>query len=124
MARIVDDGGGDPSSSYDYSGIPSPDLEELLKTPAGPVQSLVQSWQNFATNMDSILNHQAMSLSAASQLLSGWSGQASTEFTTRLGQVIDLGNQIKSAAITTEESFAQPGQSFHVATNSLTYSMK
>ncbi|HXS65087.1 MAG TPA: hypothetical protein VN767_19720 [Streptosporangiaceae bacterium] len=121
--RIPDDGPSDPVSQYDYSHMSVAELEFVLGTKPSEVQNVQNGWQSFAGNLSSALDDDAFSLKAILKLLDGWSGDAAQAVKDRATQIHTFGGQVVAAAKANSEAFNQAGQTFHVATDLLGYSI-
>ena len=121
--KIPDGGAPDPVSQYDYSHMSVAQLEYVLGTKPGDVQNVQNGWQSFAANLSSALDDGAFSLTAILKLLDGWSGDAAQAIKDRATQIHAFGGQVVEAAKANGEAFNQAGQTFHVATDLLGYSI-
>jgi hypothetical protein len=117
--NVPDGGGGDPVSKYDYHKLSLPELEQVLNVGAGAIKAVQADWQNLASNLTSLISDPGLSLEAAMALLACWDSHASGPFKDRVKAVHDFGQQIAAAAFQEAESFANPGQTFHMSTRSL-----
>ena len=120
--RIPDDG-GEPVSQYDYHGLSTAELEWILGTKADDVKNAQDGWQSFSGNLAKALDDDGFSLTALLTLLDGWSGRAAEAIKSRATQIHTLGSQVVGAAKANAEEFNQAGQTFHVATDLLGYSI-
>jgi hypothetical protein len=124
MPRIPDDGGGEPMSQYPYEKMSTAELLHALQTSPGQMQSVQKAWESFANTLQNeVLGDPACSLTAALKFLDGWSGEAATAFKNRAAAIGKFGGQLASAAIAAGEDFADPGQTFHVASSSIYWSI-